>query len=153
MPSEIRAPLQLSLLDRILDDGASKPGIASLRQSVRRDLESLLNSRRSWLLLPVNCKELEKSVLGYGLPDFTAMDLGDEDAREWLCREIERTIALFEPRLTRVTVLVKETDAPLDRLLRLRIDAVLLVEPVPQPVAFDSELEPVSLAVSLRECA
>lgn len=159
MPSEIRSRVQLSLLDRILDDGAARPSVAYIRQAVRRDLESLLNARRCWLSGPAYSHrsrtaypELAQSVLGYGLPDFTVMELSTEEGRQWLCDEVQRTIIRFEPRLARVQVAMKDSGTPLDRLLRLRIDAVLLVDPVPQPLAFDSELEPVSLAVTLKEC-
>lgn len=153
MQSEARSRLQLSLLDRLLDDGAVRPSVAYIRQSVRRDLEALLNTRRSWLPCPAIFRELPKSVLGYGLPDFTVMELSTQEGRQWLCDEVQRTIIRFEPRLTRVKVAMKDGATPLDRLLRLRIDAVLLVDPIPQPVAFDSELEPVSLSVTLQECA
>lgn len=153
MPSEVRSRLQLSLLDRLLDEADTKPSVAAIRRSVRRDLEALLNTRRCWLPRPAQYRELAKSVLGYGLPDFTVMELSTQEGRQWLCDEVERTIIRFEPRLTRISVVMKERETPLDRLLRLRIDAVLLVDPVPQPVAFDSELEPVSLSVTLKECA
>lgn len=153
MQFENRSRLQLSLLDRLLDDGVLRPSVAQIRQSVRRDLECLLNTRRSWIPCPARYRELAKSVLGYGLPDFTVMELSTQEGRQWLCDEVERTIVRFEPRLARVDVVMKDSDTPLDRMLRLRIDAVLLVDPVPEPVAFDSELEPVSLSVSLRECA
>ena len=66
---------------------------------------------------------------------------------------MKRTISRFEPRLTRVRVTMRDSGAPLDRQLRLRIDAVLLVDPVPEPVSFDSEVEPVTLSVTLQECA
>ena len=144
---------QLSVLDRLIQDGSVRPTVADVRQSVRRDLEWLLNARRSWRPLPSADHELPQSVLGYGLPDFTVMELSTEDGREWFCREVEETIKRFEPRLARVRVWLKEAEMPLDRMLRLRIDAVLLVDPAPQPVAFDSELEPVNLSVSLKECA
>lgn len=145
--------LQMNLLDRLIDDESHRPNLAQLRQSVRRDLEWLLNARRSWLLFPEQYAELEKSVLGFGLPDFTVMELSTQTGRQWLCDEVQRTIVRFEPRLVRVKVAMRDNTTPLDRLLRLRIDAVLLVDPVPQPVAFDSELEPVSLCVTLQECA
>lgn len=144
---------QLSVLDRLIEGGSVRPTVADVRQSVRRDLEWLLNARRSWLPLPSAEHELPQSVLGYGLPDFTVMELSTEDGREWFCQEVEETIKRFEPRLARVRVWLKEAEMPLDRMLRLRIDAVLLVDPAPQPVAFDSELEPVNLSVSLKECA
>ncbi|WP_158223025.1 type VI secretion system baseplate subunit TssE [Halovibrio salipaludis] len=152
-PSDARNGLQLSLLDRLLEDGAVRPSLARIRQSVRRDLEWLLNARRSWLPLQAFGSELDQSVLGYGLPDFTVMELSTEDGRQWLCEEVRRTIRRFEPRLARVDVVMRDTDTPMDRYLRLRIEGILLVEPVPQPVAFDSELEPVNLSVTLRECA
>lgn len=153
MQFDTRTRLQMSLLDRLLDDGAGRPNLAQMRQAVRRDLEWLLNARRSWIPCPEAYVELEKSVLGYGLPDFTVMELSTQGGRQWLCDEVKDTIIRFEPRLVRVKVAMRDTDTPLDRLLRLRIDAVLLVDPVPQPVAFDSELEPVSLSVTLQECA
>lgn len=145
--------LQMSLLDRLTDSDEGRPTLARIRQSVRRDLEWLLNARRSWLPLGATARELETSVLGFGLPDFTVMELSTDEGRQWLCDEVKRTISRFEPRLTRVRVSLQETEAPLDRQLRLRIDAVLLVDPVPEPVAFDSEVEPVTLSVTLRECA
>jgi len=150
---EARTRLQMSLLDRLLDDGSMRPSVAQIRQSVKRDLEALLNARRCWLPRPAELKELQKSVLGYGLPDFTVMELSTQEGRQWLCDEVKRTIIRFEPRLARVKVAMKDTETPVDRLLRLRIDAVLLVDPIPQQVAFDSELEPVSLSVTLKECA
>ena len=153
MRSEARSRLQLSVLDRLLDDSTALPSLAQVRHSVRRDLECLLNTRRCWLPWPGDYRELKKSVLGYGLPDFTVMELSTQEGRQWLCDEVERTVIRFEPRLARVSVTMRDKELPLDRLLRLRIDAVLLVDPVPQPVAFDSQLEPVSLSVSLQECA
>ncbi|WP_172962240.1 type VI secretion system baseplate subunit TssE [Hydrocarboniclastica marina] len=153
MRSDTGKGLQMSVLDRLLEQEAGKPAIALIRRSVLRDLEQLLNARRSWLPVSPKLRELKKSVLGYGLPDFTVMELSTQEGRQWLCQEIERTIVCFEPRLTRVRVSLRDSDTPLDRMLRLRIDAVLLLDPVPQPVAFDSELEPLSLSVSLQECA
>ncbi|TVP60211.1 MAG: type VI secretion system baseplate subunit TssE [Halomonadaceae bacterium] len=151
--SDARARVQVSLLDRLLDNGSVRPSVAQVRQSVRRDLEWLLNARRSWLPIPKGCNELSTSVLGFGLPDFTVMELSTEEGRLWLCEEIRRCISRFEPRLARVKVLLQDREAPLDRQLRLRIEGVLLVEPVPQAVAFDSELEPVNLSVTLKESA
>ncbi len=145
--------LQMNLLDRLAMDSGARATVATIRQSVRRDLEALLNTRRSWLVIPPELRELRQSVLGFGLPDFTVMDLGTEDARQWLCDEVRETIVRFEPRLTRVSVTSEEGDTPLDRTMRLRIDAILLVDPVPEAVAFRSDLEPVNLSMTLQECA
>lgn len=43
--------LQMSLLDRLAEGDDSRPTLARIRQAVRRDLECLLNARRSWLPL------------------------------------------------------------------------------------------------------
>ncbi|PCM43922.1 type VI secretion system baseplate subunit TssE [Marinobacter sp. ANT_B65] len=153
MPTDRNVRLQMNLLDRLAADHSAKATVMTIRQSVRRDLEALLNTRRSWLVLPPELRELKQSVLGYGLPDFTVMDLGTEEARQWLCEEVRQTIVRFEPRLTRIEVIAEEGDTPLDRTMRLRIDAILLVDPVPEPVAFRSDLEPVNLSMTLQECA
>ncbi|MDV2078923.1 MULTISPECIES: type VI secretion system baseplate subunit TssE [Marinobacter] len=153
MPIDSSVRLQMSLLDRLAADGDARATVSSIRQSVRQDLEALLNTRRSWLELPAELRELKQSVLGFGLPDFTVMDLSTTDARQWLCEEIRQTIIRFEPRLTRVSVEAEDGDTPLNRQLRLRIDAILLVDPVPEPVAFQSDLEPINLSMTLQECA
>ncbi|EKE75628.1 type VI secretion system baseplate subunit TssE [Gallaecimonas xiamenensis] len=150
MPADILA--QLSILDRLLDDGEPQRfSVSQLRQSVRRDLEWLMNARRSWLPWDEHHPELDTSVLGFGLPDFTVMELSTEESRLWLCEEVKKTINRFEPRLTQVEVSLRDKDTPEDRVLRLRIDAVLLADPVPLPVAFDSEMEPINLSVTLQE--
>lgn len=152
MPANLHASPQMSVLDRLIDQQNShRFSVQQLRNSVRRDLENLLNTRRSWL--PINNKypELAQSVLGYGLPDFTVMEMSSDEGCSWLCREIEKTIAIFEPRLTQVKVALRDNDFEQDRILRLRIDAVLLADPLPEPVVFDSELESVNLSMRLRD--
>ncbi|WKE65737.1 type VI secretion system baseplate subunit TssE [Gallaecimonas kandeliae] len=149
MPAE--QAVHLSLLDRLVDGESRRQNLALLRQALRRDLENLLNARRSWLPLGKQYPELAKSTLGYGLPDFTVMEMSTEDGRRWLCEEVQETIGRFEPRLAQVQVSLRDKDAPLDRVLRLRIDAVLLAAPVPTPVSFDSELEPLNLSVTLQD--
>lgn len=147
-----------SILDRLIDDlpeiGHEAPcsfNWRDMRQSVRRDLENLLNARISWLERPESCKELEYSLLAYGLPDFSAMPLSSLGGRESLCRVIEETIRKFEPRFSDVAVTVVSEEQPLDRILRLRIHALLRAEPEPEEVYFDSEVEPVYLGIRVSE--
>jgi type VI secretion system protein ImpF len=54
---------------------------------------------------------------------------------------VENLLRRFEPRLAQVTVSLLENAEKLDRTLRLRIDALMLVEPSPEPVCFSTELE------------
>lgn len=144
-------PLVPSVLDRLLDDD---PGVSSepaknrsqmlreLKLSVRRDIESLLNARRRNVSLPPGLAELANSLLTYGVPDFSGTGPATDAQRNTFCRMLEGVIKQGEPRLLRVSVsLVPDADA-LDRTLRFRIDALLRADPSPEPVVFDSALEP-----------
>ena len=70
-----------SLLDRLIDrepdrsvepEWARAQGVNELRECVKRDLESLLNTRQTRPELVDNTDELATSMLTYGLPDFTS---------------------------------------------------------------------------------
>jgi type VI secretion system protein ImpF len=144
-------PLLPSVLDRLLDDD---PGVSrdpprgrdqvlrELKESVRRDLENLLNTRRRLLTWQPALKELNRSLANYGIPDFTAANLGGAEARDEFCRELQTLIRQFEPRFKTVAVRALTNAEALDRTLRFRIDALLHAEPAPEPVVFDSTLEP-----------
>jgi type VI secretion system protein ImpF len=152
-------PLIPSLLDRLLDDDpaatretakARTQILRDLRQSLRRDLENLLNTRwrcRGW---PESLDQLDLSVLNYGLPDITGADLRSAPGRERFRRIVEQVIRRFEPRLQSVKVKVLENASPMDRVLRFRIDAVMHAEPSPEPIGFDSSLEPTTGSVEIR---
>lgn len=152
-------PLIPSILDRLLDDEPSVSREApksrtqvlrDLKQSVRRDLESLLNTRRRCVACPPDFTELDKSLVAYGLPDIAGMDLSTPDSREEFRWQMEQTIRTFEPRFKTVTVTLLDKDSPVDRTLRFRIDGMLRVDPSPEPVAFDSSLEPATGSIEIR---
>ncbi len=139
-----------SILDRLLDD---EPGLShepvtgrfqsvkDLERTVARDLEALLNTRQETLEeLPSEFEEVNRSLVTYGLPDFTALSLMSPDDRNRIRRAVEQAIAEFEPRLERVRVAL-EPPRENDRGLRFRIDAQLPVEPAPEPVTFDAVLQ------------
>lgn len=145
-------PLVLSVLDRLLDDDppsareappARGRQLETLKQAVRRDLEDLLNSRRRFLTWPAHLTELNQSLVNYGLPDFSGMDVSSTQGREELRRLLETVIRRFEPRFKTLRVQLLEGGEPLDRTLRFRIDALLYADPAPEPVVYDSTLEPV----------
>jgi type VI secretion system protein ImpF len=139
-----------SILDRLIDEQPEvsreptekrQQSIRELEMAVARDLEALLNSRQETLEdLPSEYQEVNRSLVTYGLPDFTACSLTIEDDRLRVLRSVERTIARFEPRLQRVRVQL-ETPRNHDRGLRFRIDALLRVDPSPEPVTFDAVLQ------------
>lgn len=102
-------------------------------------MEWLLNSRQSDDELPDDLHHLERSLLAYGVPDFTTFCLSNGHDRERLRRAMEAAIGRFEPRLVGVVVTLAESCAS-DRTLRFHIDGVLRAVPAPEPVRFDSVL-------------
>ncbi len=152
--------LNLSILDRLLDDN---PGVQSeaaptpeqtqrdLHQAVRRDLEALLNTRQRVAGYPRSMRELDQSLVNYGIPDFTGANLSSPDSRAQFVRVIEAVIRRYEPRFKAIRVSLSDNVEPLDRTLRFRIDAVVYAEPAPETVVFDSALEPVTGNVQVKE--
>lgn len=151
---------QLPLLDRLMDadpkapDGPASTASEALEQlqaAVRRDLESVLNARRRRRPLPTLLRELPSSIISYGIPDPASGTYAVPALRAALVREIEATIRRFEPRLTKVVVGLVGKDDDLGGVLRLKVDAVLRADPVPEPVSFETLLEPVTRNVTVRE--
>lgn len=156
-----RPPLraQLPLLDRLIDEAPEKAhdaaispteAMAILRRSVRRDIEGLLNSRRRWRSWQAAFKEISLSPLNYGIPDCTGGRFHGASERDVLRREIEDTIRRFEPRFRSVRVRLTTEDDRKDATLRLRIDAVLHAEPAPEPISFDTIVDPTTADVLVR---
>lgn len=139
----------VSVLDRLTgDDRDSSEGTAAgrtggvheLQDAVRRDLVPLLNTRRKEHPLPVEYEECNRSLLAFGLPDFASLGLRNPDDQRRLGQAIETAIRTFEPRLSGVSV-SPEPRNETDPVLRYRVDALLNVEPAPEPVSFDTVLQ------------
>jgi type VI secretion system protein ImpF len=158
------ARIRMPLLDRLLDSDPDAPrdppqttqvAIERLRQAVRRDMEALLNARRRRVPLPAGLAELPASPLGYGIPDPTAGSFTEEEKRQALAAEVEAALRRFEPRLAAVRVtlakLPRDMREPFDRTLRIKVEAVLRSDPVPEQVTFETMLRPVTLDVAVRE--
>lgn len=146
-----------SVLDRLIDDNPDSKQdpprtrtqqLTALRDSVRRDLEALLNHHLRCVSAPADLTELPQSVVEYGAPDFLSLFTGASSFREKFRRTLEDTIRRFEPRFVSVKVALKNTTQD-DRTLRFRIDAVIYAEPAPEPVSFDSQLDPASNVYSV----
>lgn len=140
---------QASVLDRLIDHEpdnsreSARYRVASFRQvmaSVRRDLENLLNTRRSIITPPAAYGEVNTSFFVYGLPDYTSKNPSTLTVQSTLRQEIEKTIARFEPRLKRVAV---EVDSPEDgnRHLKFRISGILVVDELAEPVTFNTTFD------------
>jgi len=96
--------------------------------------------RRHILVPPVSCREVNNSLFVYGLPDYTSRNPGNASVRSQLRLEIEKTISRFEPRLKNVTVHIDSRSANA-RDLGFRITAVLEVNPITEPVTFDTSFD------------
>jgi len=137
------------VLDRLLDyePEVSRELLASrskslrqLKESVKRDLEQLLNTRQSGDWLPPDLKELNNSLAAYGLPDFSSVSIKSPAEQLRLRRALEAAITTFEPRLEDVNITLLPFD-DLQRSLHFRIDVRLRIEPAPEPVTFDAMLQ------------
>ena len=140
----------LSVLDRLIDrepgNSAEAPpsraqSVRDLKKAVRRDLEWLMNTRCHFRVPEEWHDELSHSLYVYGLPDFSNYSIASPADQARLLREILAAIKLFEPRLSNVRLVpLDETVTGLQQV-RLRIDAMLLMEPAPEPVSFDTFIE------------
>ena len=142
--------VRLSLLDRLVDRQPKVPADESmtwresvdwLKASVRHDLEWLLNTRRIPETAPESFEELSRSLYHYGFPDITSMGRDSRDTRTRLIRQVEETVAAFEPRLAGVRVSLSESSDDGKRQLRFLIEGLLRMEPNPERVVFDTVLE------------
>lgn len=143
METHVRAPLFDRLTD--LDPGSiaelrpfrtlSRSG---LRESVRRELERLLNTRSS---LPVDQLEAraELTVLEYGMPDLSAFSAADPEDQRRLAAVVTRAVTAFEPRLREVRTVFESLENA-GREASLRIEAVLTIDEVSEPISFPTLL-------------
>ena len=154
---EIR--LTPSILDRLLDYepqmSAEAPrsqaqSLAELKRSVKRDLEWLLNTRHNGIDVPETLEELNESLAVYGLPDLTSLSVRNPNEQNRLAKAIEKALRTFEPRFINVKVVLEPIDNT-DRQLRFRIEAHLDIEPVPEPVSFDTVLQVGSGEFAIKE--
>jgi type VI secretion system protein ImpF len=137
------------VLDRLID---SEPGVShepvqfrlqdvrAAKASVIRDLENLLNTRGPAEDLSRDYPNVRNSLLVYGLKDFSVLNPRSTATRQQMRKEIERMISQFEPRLRNVTVHL-EAETGNERILHFRISGILIVEPLSEPVTFDTVLD------------
>jgi type VI secretion system protein ImpF len=114
--------------------------LRELKQSVRHDLQNLLNTRICSIPPPPELLELRQSLVSYGIPDLTGASFDDPRAREQFTKTIEDVIRRYEPRLQKLSVRLLNRTDPADRGIHFQIDATLPVEPAPEPIQFDSIL-------------
>jgi type VI secretion system protein ImpF len=142
--------VEQSLLERLIDlepkNETEQPvtraqSVRQLKTSLRRDLEWLLNTRRSPEADDHKYQELEKSLFHYGLPDLTTLNWESTHDRGYLARLIETAIGIFEPRLKRIKVSPIGELSANRHVLRFQIDGLLDMKPVAERISFDTVLQ------------
>ncbi|MBK9154979.1 MAG: type VI secretion system baseplate subunit TssE [Chloracidobacterium sp.] len=138
-----------SVLDRLLDyepqssreaPRTQAQSLAELKRAVKRDLEWLLNTRHNGVDIPETLEEVSESVAVYGLPDLASLSIKNPDEQNRLAKAVETSLRIFEPRFINVKVALEPMENT-DRQVKFRIEAHLDIEPVPEPVAFDTVLQ------------
>jgi type VI secretion system protein ImpF len=138
--------IQVSVLDRLIDNEPELShesvqyrltDFGRVKALVIRDLENLLNSKSIVSPPPLAYRELNKSLYLYGLRDFTSMNPRSPSVRLQLSQEIKNKIQQFEPRLKNVAVTI-EAPAEGERTIRFKIAGLLILEPLAEPVTFDT---------------
>jgi type VI secretion system protein ImpF len=142
-------PVTLSVLDRLIDKDPKvssevpltrAQSLRELKIAIKRDLEWLLNTRRTIDPSPDSARETVRSVYHYGFPDISSKSLLSGRDHNDLVREMESAISVFEPRLKRAKVRMERVEGGY-RALRFVIEGLLSMDPAPEPVRFDTVLE------------
>ncbi len=144
-----------SLIDRLSanQDGYGNDAgysVHRIRECLLRDLNLLLNTRNRFISPPAEYKEIQGTVLNYGLPDLGGLNLVGDRAKSELAGMIELTLKKFEPRFRSVKLHFLTTDIESGQL-RFRIEAMMHADPAPELVVFDTVLDTSEKTVDVRE--
>ncbi len=113
------------------------------KDSVKRDLEWLLNTRQVVDDRLPFYPEVSRSVYAYGLPDITSINVSAIHDQNELLRRMETCIESFDKRLTRMEIAL-EPMVGLNRVLRFSISGIVLMDPAPEEIVIDTVLDPSS---------
>lgn len=151
MAKQRQQTLSYSVLDRLLgaeydntmtkaDGGADDIFTQRMVQSIARDVQNLLNTRKQEMKLPDELKELQPSMVDYGVGDLTTINARSQKDREAFRNSVQQAIEEYEPRLKNLKVDIIENPAEDNLIFHFNIEAVLLMEPTPLTLRFDSVL-------------
>ena len=133
-----------SLIDRLVDHGqwpeTRAASISMYRESIKRDLEWLLNTRQPPLPQLGGRTTAAKTVINYGLPDISSLGMSNAADHRALRLAIEECLHNFEPRLMDIRVTLQGSDTA-DRRLRFHIEGNMKLDPAPEEISFDTVLE------------
>ncbi|MDR3674347.1 MAG: type VI secretion system baseplate subunit TssE [Acidobacteriota bacterium] len=145
-------PVTLSVLDRLIDQEPERKleppmtraqSLRELRAALRRDLEWLFNTRSTIDEPPESLREVERSVYNYGVHDTSSLYLRSPKDQDLLSKSIKAAISSYEPRLMAVKVTVEPSTDEVHGI-HFNIEGLLRMDPAPEPIFFDTLLEPTS---------
>lgn len=142
-----------SLLDRLTDDEPSAKeesrhqragSITSLRESVLRDLEWLMNTVNLESAVNLDAYPgLKSTVLNYGMPGLSGSTINNAD-REAIKKLIHDAIEAFEPRIMKNTLevsLLEDADLVNPHAIAFQIQGTLWGRPMPEALFLRTELD------------
>jgi type VI secretion system protein ImpF len=136
-----------SLLDRLTDldqwPETRSASITMYRESLKRDIEWLLNTRQPVIPELEGYPATAASVLNFGLPDIHSFDGSAGKEQNALTVALEKCIRVFEPRISQPHVFLTRTDI-LSRSLRFHIEGQIVYENMNEEIKFDTTLELIS---------
>lgn len=150
----------LSVLDRLFnnnpDERVDAPitrneSLRRMKTALKRDMEWLLNTRRSPIMdqMEGDPGELKRSLLNFGLPDISSMSVQSGKDHNRILRQMEEAVQYFEPRLRNVRLSLQPVNRT-ERRLRFVIEALLMIDPAPEQVRFDTVVELSSGDIEVR---
>lgn len=148
---------RLTLAPQDVTSEALRIDARQLVTSVRRDVEKLLNTRRNDLLAIERLPEASSSLLTYGLPDLAMYSGSSSRDRRHICELITEILRRFEPRLLPSTIRVEYVEGGQSvgtvgaSSARFRIRGTLHIEPLRQPVTFDTDVDMETSEVHLED--
>jgi type VI secretion system protein ImpF len=142
--SNVEAVVTQSVLDRLMDvedwPATRAQSVKYYREALKRDLEWLLNTRRSPIRGLERYELARATMLNYGLPDISSLGLSSASDHKRLRQALEQGLRVFEPRLMNVTVTIEPSQTT-DRRLRFHVEGLMRLDPAPEEISFDTVLE------------
>ena len=133
-----------SLLDRLATTQdwptTRAQSLRMLRESLKRDMEWLLNTRQS----PIDHIEkfplVDRSVLHYGVLATSSLSMASSIDNRKLQKAVHDCITAYEPRLIDVKVTIEGRNSTRQQL-SFHVEAQIDLDPAPEEISFDTVLD------------
>jgi type VI secretion system protein ImpF len=133
-----------SLIDRLANvetwPTTRRASEAMYRESLKRDLEWLLNTRQPLLPQLDAYPDAAASVVNFGLPDIQGFNGSNGKDKNSLSALLLKAVRTFEPRIKQPRVYVVSTDVN-SRRLRFHIEGQISFENMQEEITFDTVYE------------